>query len=260
MFEKREHEVCTRQRMNVALAYFILHTSYFILSPTSAYSQKRPYVPAIAPKDTSTFLIFKDVTVGPYFTAGYARQNEDIPEGWHCNSRFAWMLGVTSDFSISPWFGFDLGVLYDTRDLYLATNAGDSDNIDLSIGYLVIQPAIRIAWLLLGLAFDIPTSGSADEAIALYAHPDAPIQPYHQNLNIGTGDLNTLLELRAALSVPIFAAESGTLHLIASANWPLTKTLLSGTSFDTTSHFHVAGNGPLPAFEVGVSYQFDVLH
>jgi hypothetical protein len=227
--------------------------------PRRAVAQQHPYVPAVAPKDTSTFWIFNDATAGPYFTAGYSRQNEAVPEGWHSASRFVYIFGATSDFSISPWFGFDLGLLYDTRDLYLATIGGDTASADVNIGYIAIQPAIRIAWLLLGLAFDIPVSGSADESISQFSHLELT-GPYHQNLNVGSSDMNTLVELRAVLTVPVYQAESGTVRLIASANWPLTKHILQATSFDTTGHFQNIGRGPLPAFEVGLSYQFDLLH
>ena len=255
----KKQQVSVMKLLKLVAFFFILHTSLLILSPDPVIGQQRPYVPAVAPKDTSTFWIFKDVTVGPYFTGGYARQNEDIPTFWHSAPRFSYMFGVNSDFSISKWLGFDLGVIYDTRDLYLATNGGDSSSIDLNIGYIAIQPAIRIAWLLLGLAFNIPTSGSADESIAQFTHL-AHTGPYRQNLNVATSDMNTILELRAALAIPVFHAESGTVCAIASVNWPMTKTFLRATSFDTTSHFQNAGNGPVPAFEAGISYEFDLLH
>ena len=238
----------------------VVLTFIFVLSASNASAQSKKYAPSEVKKDTSTFWIFKDVNAGPYFTGGFSKQNSSVPDGWHSSPRFAYKFGATGDFAINDWFAFGLGLFYDSRDLYLATNNGDSDNIDLNIGYIVIQPSIRIWWLLIGLAFDIPMSGGADEAIAHYAHPDAPIVAYKQNLNAATSDLSTVTELHAALDVPIYHAESGIIHIILSANLPFTKPVQGTSSFDTTGHFSNIGKGPLPTVEAGLSYQFDLLH
>src|SRR5438093_12216042 len=66
--------------------------AFLLFAAANGYAQ-RPYVPVIPPKDTSTFLIFKDVTAGPYFTGGISRQNEKLPgiagdsdRTWHSQS------------------------------------------------------------------------------------------------------------------------------------------------------------------------------
>ncbi len=226
---------------------------------TPLFAQRKIYTPPALKKDTSTFWIFNDVTIGPYFTGGYSRQNQGAPEGWHSASRFAFVFGATADFSISPWLGFDLGLFYDSRDLYLGTNSGDTDNIDLNIGYIAIQPSIRIGWLLVGLAFDLPMAGGAEEVVSQFTHL-GHTAPYHQNLNAATSDLSTLTELRGTISIPILQGESGIVHAVISANWPLAHAVQGTSSFDTTGHFSAMGRGPLPTVEAGISYQFDILH
>jgi hypothetical protein len=234
-----------------------------LLVASYATAQPRIYVPSKMSPDTSTFWGFKDITIGPYFTAGYSRQTQKLPDGWHSNPLFAFTFGGTIDATINSWLGVTLSALYDSRDLYLATS-GDADNIDLNIGYIAIQPSVRIFWLLIGLAFDIPMNGSAVEHVASFANPRTQTTaPYAGNLNADTGDLSTLTELRATLSIPILQAESGVLHLIVSGNYPLGQTLSGTTSFDTTGHFsgiRAPGQGPLPTVEVGLTYQFDILH
>jgi hypothetical protein len=242
----------------------LLATVLFVGISTNAGAQLRHYVPAKAPpKDTSTFLIFKDITIGPYVTAGVSRQNENIPEGWHSNPGFAYSIGVMGDFTIKDWFGFTLALLYDTRDLYLATTPGDNTSIDMSIGYIAVQPSIRLFWLLVGLAFDFPTASNATETISPFSHLGVTT-PYMENLDVSPGDLNTLTELHATLSIPIYQVESADLHLILSGSYPLSKTIRSTTSFDTTGYFsktgQVVGQGPLPTLEAGITYQFDLLH
>ena len=226
---------------------------------SNASAQRKPYIPPVMPKDTSTFLIFRDITAGPYFTGGVSRQNEDIPQGWHSNPRFAYTIGAIGDFTINKWLGFTLSLLYDTRDLYLATMGGDSNSIDMNLGYISIQPSVRIFWLLIGLAFDFPTSASATEMIARFTDQGITT-PYQQNLNVATSDLRMLTELRATLSVPIYKAESGEVHLIISGNYPLSKTVRGTSSFDTTGYFSQVGQGPLPTVQAGITYQFDLLH
>jgi len=234
---------------------------------------RKPFIIPAAPKDTTMFWIFKDVTAGPYFIAGISRQNENLPDAWHSLSRFAYTFGGTIDFYYSEWFGIDFSALYDTRDLYLADTT--DDNIDVSLGYLTLQPSIRIFWLLLGLSFDIPMSGSATENLASYHRNDQPnTNSYSANLNVQGSDLLSLAELRATLSVPILETDNAYLHFIVSGSYPLSKTLGGTSSFDTTgttvtnpnngigrfSGPATPGKGPLPSIQAGISYQFDLIH
>jgi hypothetical protein len=235
-----------------------------LLVASYASAQPRIYVPPKVTPDTSTFYGLKDITIGPYFTAGYSRQTQKLPDGWHSNPLFAYTFGGTIDATINSWLGVTLSALYDSRDLYLATS-GDADNIDLNIGYIAIQPSVRIFWLLIGLAFDLPMNGSAVEHVATFQNPRWRVNPapYSGNLNADTGDLSTLTELRATLSIPILQVESGVLHLVVSGNFPLGQAVTGTTSFDTTGHFsgiRAPGQGPLPTVEAGLSYQFDLLH
>jgi hypothetical protein len=218
-------------------------------------------------RDTSKFLIFKGITVGPYFTAGLARQNGDIPTNWRSDQTFAYMFGATIDGSINKWIGLNFSLLYDSRDLFFAS-PGDSNTIDLNVDYVAIQPSIRIAWFLIGLALDIPMSGAANESVAYLPKTKGK---YQGNLNADTKDLSMLMELRATVSIPMLQTETGILHFLFSANYPLNKTLTGSTSFDTTGTptgkapgppliFSNLGSGKLPTVQAGMSYQFDIMH
>src|SRR5579859_2098511 len=109
------------RRLFFALAFLI---------PAQLFAQPHIYVPPKIQKDTSTFLIFKDITWGPYFTAGYTRQNEQLPDAWHSKPAFAFMFGGTIDGTINKWLGLTLSMLWDSRDLYQGS-INDTDNIDL---------------------------------------------------------------------------------------------------------------------------------
>jgi len=251
-----------RDRILIFAGFFL---ALFIAQ--SVHAQKKSYLPPVPPQDSSTFWIFKDMSLGPYFTVGITRQNEDLPYQWTSKPRFSNAFGITLDASVGPWFGFALTALYDSRYLYVQ-NRSDSDNIYISLAYLAVQPSIKIYWLLIGLAFDFPMSGSAQESIAAYQHytngvPDQTVKPYSENLNVATSDIATLTELRATISVPLFEEQSATLHIIVTGNYPLSKVLAGTSSFDTTTHFSgkfAPGQGPLPSIEAGLSYQFDLLH
>ena len=139
----------------VVISFAILFSLFDV---ASAQLRKTFTLPA-EPKDTSTFWIFKDVTAGPYFTGGIARQNENLPNDWQSLPRFSYAIGATVDFFYNQWLGFDFSALYDSRDLYTDT-AGES--IDVSLGYLSFQPSIRLFWLLIGFSFDIPLEWQRD--------------------------------------------------------------------------------------------------
>jgi hypothetical protein len=271
----------------IALMFTVLLFSSF----GTASAQRKTFLMPAQPKDTSTFWIFKDVTAGPYFTAGIARQNEDLPGGsstassvmqtsWQTLPRFSYTLGGTIDFFYNQWFGLDFSALYDSRDLY-ADTVGET--IDVSMGYLSFQPSIRFFWLLLGFSFDIPLSGSAIENLASYQRPsgDQPkTNSYNQNINVPTGDIQSLTEIRATLSIPILETDDAYLHFLISGSYPLSKTITGTSGFDTTGYTKTSGigspgppptpgrfsassqvgKGPLPTIEAGISYQFDLIH
>ncbi|SRR5579883_333205 len=244
-------------------------TLFLLLCVGSVNAQTRkPYTPPTIPRDTSTFLFFKDLTAGPYFTGGFSQQNQNLPPEWHSSQRFAYSIGALFDGTITNWLGMGLSLLYDSRDAYLG-NPGDSDNIDLNIGYISVQPSIRIFWLMVGLAFEIPMSGSATEIVNGYQHPDQPVQNYSSNMNVETSDLATVTELRGTLSIPILKTESGVVHAVVCGSYPLGKFVSSTTSIDTTidargyKHFSdkfAPGQGPLPSIQAGITFQFDILH
>jgi hypothetical protein len=231
---------------------------------SSAFAQQKVYIPQKMVRDTSTFWIFKELTLGPYFTGGFARENGEIPKGWLSEQTFAYTFGGTIDGSITNWIGLNFSLLFDSRDISFT---GDSSSIDLNINYVALQPSIRLAWFLLGFAFDIPMSGAANETVAYLPKTKGR---YAGNLNADTKDLSFLTELRGTVSIPLLQSESGMLHFIFSANYPLNKTLTGSATFDTTGSdnlgnrtpmvFSNLGKGKLPTVEAGLSYQFDILH
>ncbi|HEY3874295.1 MAG TPA: hypothetical protein VGM92_02365 [Candidatus Kapabacteria bacterium] len=252
---------------------FLFATLLLVLS-TAAFAQlRRPYNIPVPTRDTSSFLIFKDVTAGPYLTVGIARQNEDVPDGWNASPRFSWAFGGTLDLAVNKWYGLVLSLLYDSRDLYLRDNT--NDNIDLSLGYLSFQPSIRLFWLMVGLSFDIPMSGSATEYIGNYTRADQPAtNNYNENLNVQTSDMLSMTELRATVSIPVLDNDNAMLHLVVTGSYPLGKAIAGTSSFDSTgvtttnpnggaprfSGTNTAGKGPLPMIEAGITYQFDLIH
>ncbi len=254
------------------LAFFVGFLVSSLLSTKASAQQPNKFVPPPLPVDTSKLWIFKDVTVGPYFSGGFSEQNANLPTNWKTLPRFAFNVGGTVDFYYSQWLGLDFSMIYDSRDFYLDTA---SANIDVNLGYLVIEPSVRLLWLLLGISLDFPLSGSAIEKLDNYHRADNPkINSYDENLNIQTSDLQTFAELRATLSVPIFENASANLHFLVTGGYPLSKTIAGTSSFDTTGHTKTSGitgigrfsgssqpgNGPLPTVQAGLSYQFDALH
>jgi hypothetical protein len=264
-----------RCELRIPLISLVILFSFFDV----AHAQlRKTFIMPTAPKDTSSFWIFKDVTAGPYFTAGIARQNEDLPNDWSSQSRFSYVIGGTIDFFYSQWLGLDFSALYDARSLYV-DSTGESMN--MSLGYFSFQPSIRFFWLLLGFSFDIPMSGSAIETLSSYYRPsgDQPkTNSYNENLNIPTSDIQSLTEIRATISIPILETDDAYLHFLLSGSYPLSKTIKSTAGYDTTGYTVTSGigtaanpggrfsngsqpgKGPLPTIQAGISYQFDLIH
>jgi hypothetical protein len=230
----------------------VLLASILITSTTLA--QSRGYVP---PSDSDKFLIFSTVTAGPYFTGGVSAMNEDIPKNWHTDPEFAYRFGGVLDAGLTPWLGIQLGLGYDARGVFFATEH-DSVSADLGVQYVTIEPSLRLFWLIVGLAFDIPMSGSATVNINNYSGTTA----YTENRNIANSDISSGMELHGGLSIPIYKAESGEVHLLLSGSYPMSKALSGTSSFDTTTNhvFKDVGQGRLPTVQAGISYQFDMLH
>jgi hypothetical protein len=125
-------------------------------------------------------------------------------------------------------------------------------------------------------------AGNATQSVADYHHTgQTSPQKYAANLDVETKDLVTITELRATLQIPILQSENGMIHLLISGAFPLSKALKTATpAFDTTGrdfgfdstftkdpavayHFsgpHAPAQGPLPSLQVGITYQFDILH
>ena len=168
----------TNYELRISLISCVMLFSLFDIASAQL---RKTFVMPTATKDTSSFWIFKDVTAGPYFTAGISRENEDLPGSsstmpWQSSPRFFFCFTPVEPLilRIIRSLGFDFSLLYDSRDLYADTTGA---SIDMSLGYLSFQPSIRFFWLLLGFSFDIPMSGSAIENITSYQRPSGD-QPH----------------------------------------------------------------------------------
>jgi hypothetical protein len=218
-------------------------------------AQTTPRVYHARPADSSTFLGFHEATAGPFFTGGVSRMNENIPTGWHTDPAFAYTFGGLLALELNEWVGFQFGLAYDARGLYMAKDSGGV-TADMGVQYLSILPSIRLFWLVVGLAFNLPMSGSATVNIDNYSNGQA----YTENRNIANSDIQSGMDLRGGLSIPVYRAESGVLHILVTGSFPMSKVLSNTTSFDTTTNhvFKGLGEGPLPAVRAGISYQFDL--
>lgn len=232
----------------------------YVIPDLSAQSLKKPM--DVKP-DTTQFLGFYKATAGPFFTGGISTMNENVTPGWHSDPSFAYSFGGVVALDLNWLIGIQLGVAYDARELYNATS-NDSAIADIGVQYLSIQPSIRIFWLIVGLAFDLPMSGAATISAKDFNSPGT----YEENRNVENRDINGGMEIRGGLSIPVYKAESGELHVLLTGSYPLKPVLSGTTSFDTVGGavpkpnlnkvFSDVGKGPVPTFQAGISYQFDL--
>jgi hypothetical protein len=189
--------------------------------------------------------------------------NEKVPEGWTSNPAFAYTFGGLIALDFNEMLGIQLGLAYDARGLLLSTNS-DTATADIGVQYISVQPSIRIFWLLVGLAFQLPMSGAITASIDNFNG----VEHYEENRNIDNPDIAGGMDLRAGLTIPVYKSESGELHVLVNGSFPMSQVLNGTTSFDSVAGanpkpnlnrvFSGVGRGPLPTVEAGISYQFDL--
>jgi hypothetical protein len=213
--------------------------------------------------DSNRFLGFYEASAGPFFTGGVSQMSQNVESGWHTDPAFAYTFGGVLALELNELVGVQFAIAYDSRELY---SARDNDSVvnDVGVQYLSIQPSLRVYWLTIGLAFNMPMSGASTVTIKKF-NADGD---YTENRNIANSDIASTTDIHGGLSIPVYRGESGTLHLLLSASYPLAKVLSGNSSFDAVGGSEpkpdlkpavgTVGDGPLPAIEAGVSYQFDL--
>ncbi len=193
---------------------------------------------------------WKDITLGPIFSAGAAVDAGNVAMGAKTSSAFAFSAGADGEVPITQTFAFNLGLVYDQRGINFHQQNNDNNEVDYTLGYFNIRPEFRFSGLMIGIGLGIPVSASFKASG--YVNP-AP--------NIGTSALSTLFELRLGGEIPILTTDLGTLDFTLEASYAFSKIVSNGPLpyFDAAQSYQSTdNNGPLASGEIGVKYLFDL--
>jgi len=184
-----------------------------------------------------------DLKVGPLFTAGAAVNAGDVATGTKTSPAFAYTPGALFDFTYTSQWGFDLGLVYDARQINFHDAANSSVGVNYDFGYLALRPELRFGGFLIGVGLGLPVSAGATAS-------NGAVAP-----KVTTGDMSALFEGRIGGTVELLRSNARTLNFTVEGSYAFSKNLDS-------SWFHAAdatkNNGPLATVQVGLNYLFDL--
>ena len=217
----------------------------------SILSTARAQTASTTPPDTAAPAPWKDITLGPLFSAGAAVNAGTVADGAKTSSAFAFSAGADADFPLNQNIAFNLGLAYDARGINFHDQNADTNKVDYTFGYFEIRPELRFSGFLIGVGLGIPVSASATGG----GTTKAP--------SIGSSAMNTLFELRLGGSIPVIETDNGVLDFTVEGAYAFTHIVSNGPLpyYDSSKNPPSSdNNGSLASAEIGVKYLFDLTH
>ncbi len=194
---------------------------------------------------------YKQYEFGPLATGGISVFMGSIPQGAKTDIQLAYTFGVFGDYSFNKNMGVGLAFGYESRGVYFKKSDATQPNFALHMNYLSIQPSFKFSRFLLGVDIDIPSSASqvSDPGNGLpKTTSDYP-----------SGDLGTIIDVRASALLPLVQNDKGDLDFVIQAGYCVTDALKDKTFLKTKSGMNVTDeltNSPVPTIQLGLTYLF----
>jgi hypothetical protein len=191
---------------------------------------------------------WKNITLGPLFSAGAAVDAGTVAKGSKTNYAFAFSAGADVDFPVTPNFAANLALAYDARSINFHDQNTDANKVDYTFGYFEIRPELRFSGFMIGLGIGVPVSASATGGGTVTSPA------------IGSSAMNTLFEVRLGGMIPVVESNTGSLDFTIEGSYAFTKIVSTGAplAFSGTSTSTSDNNGPLASVQLGVKYLFDL--
>ena len=204
-----------------------------------------------AKPDTTIPEPWKDITLGPLFSAGEAVNAGTVALGAKTSMAFAFSAGADADFPVTQNFALNLGLAYDARGINFHQENADTNKVDYIFSYFEFRPELRFSGFMIGVGVGIPV--------------------YWSDIGGGTvttflpklSSMTTLFELRLGGSIPIVENDNGTLDFTVEGSYAFTNIVSNGPLpyYDLSkSPPSSDNNGPLASAEIGIKYLFDLTH
>ncbi|MDP4200287.1 MAG: hypothetical protein Q8922_10325 [Bacteroidota bacterium] len=186
---------------------------------------------------------WKDIKVGPMFTAGVATNAGTTSSGLKPGTGFAFSVGGLAIFPFSTNIGFDLALCYDARTINFHDETNTANGTDITTGYLAIRPGFNLGDFTIGLGIGVPM------ALTLTSKPDNTSIPGYS-----TSDMNMLFEGRIGGSIPVMETDRTELRLLIEGAYGFTQIIKTASAGPEPSN----DNGPVASVELGLAYLFDL--
>jgi hypothetical protein len=198
----------------------------------------------LVPGDSSRTIEF-----GEFFSAGECFNTGAVSFGVESLPGFAFSAGLDAGFPLTRDISLSVALGYDARHINFEQIAYSPSEVNYNFNYIAIRPELSYSGFLIGVGIGIPVSSGVDG-------PGTNGSP----ANLGTGDMNILIELRLGACIPLLRFTSSVLDLTIDGSYTLTQiasselTPAGATETPATS----LNNGPLVTAEIGLQYLFDL--
>jgi hypothetical protein len=199
------------------------------------------------PQDTLPYKLYE---VGLFGTGGVCVFNGTVPDGSKTDIRPAFTFGALGTYAANRDIGFALGLGYESRGMFFKAQNKTEPNETITLNYFSIQPSLRFKSFLIGVNIGLPISSSFDST----GNPFPSNSAY-----FATGNLNTVIDIRAEGLLPIIENDFGNLYFIIQASYPLTSaTNLPYYTVAQTNYTlsEAVTKSPIPTVQIGLSYLF----
>lgn len=187
------------------------------------------------------------IEAGPFFTGGINYHLAAVTEGGEYENTFAFTGGVMTAITLESSFKFGGALAYETRSTTLKFREGKSE-YTVDRAYLSLQPYVMYEPFIVGLGLRLPMSGSY--IVNIDPDGDTSIVEEHSNESLPSGDMATMIDLRAGFDFTLVDTDDG------SFNMTLLGTMSLGGILSNESY--ITGSGSEASIQVGFSYLFDL--
>lgn len=196
-------------------------------------------------------LPFKHLEVGPYFTAGLSVFQGNVPTGAKTDVHFAFSAGALTIYSFHPFWGFGLGLGYESRGMYFVKEGKTIPNQDIALHYFSIQPSIKFKQFLLGINIGLPLSGHYTWNTGFNPPGVATVET-----DLNKDSLKTLIDIRISGLLPIVENDNGSLYFVINACYNLNGVMTNFLIPFQDDFTKPITKSPLPTLQLGLSYLF----
>jgi hypothetical protein len=209
----------------------------------SAYAQSAN-IYKLVPGDSA-----RSIKFGEFVSAGECFNTGAVSVGVESLPGFAFSAGVDAGFPLTRDISLSVALGYDARHINFEQIGYSPSEVNYNFNYIAIRPELSYSGLLIGVGIGLPVSSGVDG-------PGTNGSP----ANLGTSDMNILIELRLGACIPLLRTASGVLDLTVDGSYALTQiasselTPAGATKTPATS----LNNGPLVTAELGLQYLFDL--